>query len=166
LHDDGPLSTWWPNDVPARSSDLSTTHRSRIKTHEGKPGCCLSKVLISDSRVIIGFVPYFVHERATFLAFVSIDGTYSLAKITSSHEFNMNQCRVPQRHLWCTNILSSCVLFVIICMHLYQSIQTLIVITVLEKVLGPISIGKLYHWIRGQTIIRLYVLIAIVEVFV
>ena len=55
LHDDGPLSTWWPNDVPARSSDLSTTHRSRIKRHEGKPGCCLSKVLISDSRVKVAF---------------------------------------------------------------------------------------------------------------
>eukprot|EP00978_Attheya_sp_CCMP212_P010905 scaffold26569_cov60-Attheya_sp.AAC.1 len=49
--------------------------------------------------------------------------------------------------------------------HLYQIIQTLIVITVSEKVLGPISIGKLYHWIRGQAMIKLYVLIAIVEVF-
>mmetsp|Transcript_17396 Transcript_17396/g.31396 ORF Transcript_17396/g.31396 Transcript_17396/m.31396 type:complete len:82 (-) Transcript_17396:171-416(-) len=51
-------------------------------------------------------------------------------------------------------------------LRFHRRIQTLIVITVLEKVLGPISIGKLYHWIRGQTIIRLYVLIAIVEVFV
>ena len=29
----------------------------------------------------------------------------------------------------------------------------------------PISIGKLYHWIRGQAMLKLYVLIAIVEVF-
>jgi len=32
-------------------------------------------------------------------------------------------------------------------------------------ILVPISIGQLYHWIRGQAMLKLYVLIAIVEVF-
>ena len=36
---------------------------------------------------------------------------------------------------------------------------------VYTQVLCPISIGKLYHWIRGQAMLKLYVLIAIVEVF-
>ena len=29
----------------------------------------------------------------------------------------------------------------------------------------PISIGKFYHWIRGQNMVKLYLVIAIVEVF-
>lgn len=44
-------------------------------------------------------------------------------------------------------------------------IQVFIIYVVYQYVLAPISIGKLYHWIRGQAMIKLYVLIAIVEVF-
>jgi hypothetical protein len=49
--------------------------------------------------------------------------------------------------------------------HLYQLIQVSILYTVYRYVLAEISIGKLYHWIRGQAMIKLYVLIAMVEVF-
>jgi hypothetical protein len=49
--------------------------------------------------------------------------------------------------------------------HLYPLMQSLLIIFVYSQVLCPISIGKLYHWIRGQAMLKLYVLIAIVEVF-
>lgn len=49
--------------------------------------------------------------------------------------------------------------------HSYQLIQVSIIFLVYRSVLLPISIGKLYHWIRGQAMIKLYVLVAIVEVF-
>jgi hypothetical protein len=49
--------------------------------------------------------------------------------------------------------------------HVYQLIQVGIIYTVYRFLLVPISIGKLYHWIRGQAMLKLYVLIAIVEVF-
>lgn len=49
--------------------------------------------------------------------------------------------------------------------HLYQILQMSVVIVVYQKILMPISIGVLYHWIRGQAMLKLYVLIAIVEVF-
>ena len=49
--------------------------------------------------------------------------------------------------------------------HLYALIQCILVWFVFYHVLRPISIGKLYHWIRGQAMLKLYVLIAIVEVF-
>lgn len=49
--------------------------------------------------------------------------------------------------------------------HLYAVLQFLLVWFVYDQVLCPISIGKLYHWIRGQAMLKLYVLIAIVEVF-
>lgn len=49
--------------------------------------------------------------------------------------------------------------------HLYQILQVSVIIIVYRHILCPISIGKLYHWIRGQAMIKLYVLIAIVEVF-
>ena len=49
--------------------------------------------------------------------------------------------------------------------HTYQMIQVLILYCVYQYVLAPISIGKFYHWIRGQAMIKLYVLIAMVEVF-
>jgi hypothetical protein len=49
--------------------------------------------------------------------------------------------------------------------HSYQIIQVFILYFVQVMVLAPISIGQLYHWIRGQAMIKLYVLIAIVEVF-
>jgi hypothetical protein len=49
--------------------------------------------------------------------------------------------------------------------HLYQLIQVGIIFSVTYFLLMPISIGKLYHWIRGQAMLKLYVLIAIVEVF-
>ena len=43
--------------------------------------------------------------------------------------------------------------------------QIILIWFVYTQVLCPISIGKLYHWIRGQAMLKLYVLIAIVEVF-
>jgi Eukaryotic membrane protein family len=49
--------------------------------------------------------------------------------------------------------------------HTYQLIQVFIILFIYTYILLPISIGKLYHWIRGQAMIKLYVLIAIVEVF-
>jgi hypothetical protein len=49
--------------------------------------------------------------------------------------------------------------------HLYAMLQCFLVWFVFYHVLRPISIGKLYHWIRGQAMLKLYVLIAIVEVF-
>lgn len=49
--------------------------------------------------------------------------------------------------------------------HVYQLIQVNILYIVYNYVLAPISIGKLYHWIRGQSMIKLYVIIAMVEVF-
>lgn len=47
--------------------------------------------------------------------------------------------------------------------HLYQLIQVFILFIICRYVLMPISIGKLYHWIRGQAMIKLYVIIAMVE---
>jgi hypothetical protein len=44
-------------------------------------------------------------------------------------------------------------------------IQVSIIYSVYKYVLIPISIGKLYHWIRGQSMVKLYVLIAMTEVF-
>ena len=49
--------------------------------------------------------------------------------------------------------------------HLYQILQMSVVIVVYRYVLMPVSIGVLYHWIRGQATLKLYVLIGIVEVF-
>lgn len=49
--------------------------------------------------------------------------------------------------------------------HLYQLIQVMILFLIYRYVLSPISIGKLYHWIRGQAMIKLYVIIAMVEIF-
>jgi len=49
--------------------------------------------------------------------------------------------------------------------HLYPLMQSALIWLVYSQVLCPISIGKLYHWIRGQAMLKLYVLIAIVEVF-
>jgi len=49
--------------------------------------------------------------------------------------------------------------------HLYPIMQSVLICFVYSQVLCPISIGKLYHWIRGQAMLKLYVLIAIVEVF-
>jgi len=49
--------------------------------------------------------------------------------------------------------------------HSYQLIQVFILYSIYRYVLLNISIGKLYHWIRGQSMIKLYVLIAMVEVF-
>lgn len=49
--------------------------------------------------------------------------------------------------------------------HLYPIMQSGLIYFVYSQVLCPISIGKLYHWIRGQAMLKLYVLIAIVEVF-
>lgn len=49
--------------------------------------------------------------------------------------------------------------------HSYQLIQVGIILFIYRYVLLPISIGKLYHWIRGQAMIKLYVVIAMVEIF-
>mmetsp|Transcript_8505 Transcript_8505/g.14096 ORF Transcript_8505/g.14096 Transcript_8505/m.14096 type:complete len:606 (-) Transcript_8505:69-1886(-) len=49
--------------------------------------------------------------------------------------------------------------------HFYNMIQVFIIYIVYRFILVPISIGQLYHWIRGQAMLKLYVLIAIVEVF-
>jgi hypothetical protein len=51
------------------------------------------------------------------------------------------------------------------CRHSYQLIQVSIIYIIYKYVLLPVSIGKLYHWIRGQAMVKLYVLIAMVEIF-
>ncbi|GAX26331.1 hypothetical protein FisN_16Lh170 [Fistulifera solaris] len=49
--------------------------------------------------------------------------------------------------------------------HLYPVIQITILYTIYRYVLLENTIGKLYHWIRGQAMLKIYVLIAMVEVF-
>ena len=49
--------------------------------------------------------------------------------------------------------------------HLYQLLQMGVCVFSYFFVLKPISMGVLYHYIRGQAMLKLYVLIAIVEVF-
>jgi Eukaryotic membrane protein family len=49
--------------------------------------------------------------------------------------------------------------------HTYQMIQVMLLYTIYRYVLARISIGVVYHWIRGQSMIKLYVLVAMVEVF-
>jgi len=49
--------------------------------------------------------------------------------------------------------------------HLYQLLRVFVIYAVYKFVLSPISIGKMYHWIRGQAMLKLYVLMAMVEVF-
>jgi hypothetical protein len=44
-------------------------------------------------------------------------------------------------------------------------IQVSIIYIIYKFALMPVSIGMLYHWIRGQAMVKLYVLIAMVEVF-
>lgn len=49
--------------------------------------------------------------------------------------------------------------------HLYQIIRVFVIFAVCEYCLNPLSVGKMYHWIRGQAMLKLYVLMAMVEVF-
>jgi len=49
--------------------------------------------------------------------------------------------------------------------HLYQLIRAFIIFAIYRYCLCLISVGKLYHWIRGQEMLKLYVLMAMVEVF-
>lgn len=49
--------------------------------------------------------------------------------------------------------------------HSYQLIQVFVLYSIYKFVLLQISIGKAYHWIRSQSMLKLYVLIAMVEVF-
>jgi hypothetical protein len=49
--------------------------------------------------------------------------------------------------------------------HLYQLIRVGVIFAVYYLCLRPISIGKLYHWIRGQAMLKIYVIMAMVEVF-
>ena len=49
--------------------------------------------------------------------------------------------------------------------HLYTILRVFVIYFVYTYCLCPISIGKLYHWIRGQAMLKLYVLMAMVEVF-
>ncbi|KAG7352070.1 Eukaryotic membrane protein family-domain containing protein [Nitzschia inconspicua] len=49
--------------------------------------------------------------------------------------------------------------------HAYQIIQMGTIFVVYQYVLKPIDISILYHWIRVQSMVKLYLLIAIVEVF-
>jgi hypothetical protein len=48
--------------------------------------------------------------------------------------------------------------------YMYKMLQFLNVLTVYH-VVCQISVGKLYHWVRGQTMMKLYLVTAIVEVF-
>lgn len=49
--------------------------------------------------------------------------------------------------------------------HFYHLLQITIILSVYLLVLQPISISFLYHWIRGQNMLKLYVLMGMVEVF-
>lgn len=46
--------------------------------------------------------------------------------------------------------------------HFYQLLRGLVIYFVYKFVLCPISLGRLYHWIRGQAMLKLYVLMAMV----
>jgi hypothetical protein len=46
--------------------------------------------------------------------------------------------------------------------HLYQFVRVFVIYAVYKYCLSPISIGKMYHWIRGQAMLKLYVLMAMV----
>jgi Eukaryotic membrane protein family len=49
--------------------------------------------------------------------------------------------------------------------HGYQLIQVLIIAIIYRYLLCNIAIGTLYHWIRGQAMIKLYVIAAMIEIF-
>mmetsp|Transcript_6507 Transcript_6507/g.7382 ORF Transcript_6507/g.7382 Transcript_6507/m.7382 type:complete len:835 (+) Transcript_6507:3-2507(+) len=49
--------------------------------------------------------------------------------------------------------------------HSYQLIQVSIIYIIYEYVLKPINISIIYHWIRVQSMVKLYLVVAIVEVF-
>lgn len=49
--------------------------------------------------------------------------------------------------------------------HCYQLIQVLMIVLIYRYVLCNISIGTLYHWIRGQEMMKLYVIAAMIEIF-
>ncbi len=44
--------------------------------------------------------------------------------------------------------------------HLYQMLRVLVIYITYKYVLCPISLGRLYHWIRGQAMLKLYVVLA------
>lgn len=46
--------------------------------------------------------------------------------------------------------------------HLYQLLRVFVIWFTYQYVLCPISLGRLYHWIRGQAMLKLYVLMAMV----
>lgn len=46
--------------------------------------------------------------------------------------------------------------------HLYQLLRVFVIWFTYKYVLCPISLGRLYHWIRGQAMLKLYVLMAMV----
>lgn len=46
--------------------------------------------------------------------------------------------------------------------HLYQLLRVFVIWFVYRYALCPISLGRLYHWIRGQAMLKLYVLMAMV----
>ena len=72
---------------------------------------------------------------------------YPVRRLTNSHKTCINyQFTFHRRHLFHLQHMG-----VIIFVYLY--------------VLQPISISMLYHWIRGQNMLKLYVLMAMVEVF-
>ena len=47
----------------------------------------------------------------------------------------------------------------------YHLIQASVIYTICKYVLVPIDVSVLYHWIRSQSMVKLYLLVAIVEVF-
>jgi len=49
--------------------------------------------------------------------------------------------------------------------HSYQLIQVSIIYIIYEYILKPINVSIIYHWIRVQSMVKLYLLIAIIEVF-
>ena len=46
--------------------------------------------------------------------------------------------------------------------HLYQLLRVFVIWFTYRYALCPISLGRLYHWIRGQAMLKLYVLMAMV----
>jgi len=49
--------------------------------------------------------------------------------------------------------------------HSYQLIQVSIIYSIYKYVFKPIDISIIYHWIRVQSMVKLYLIIAIIEVF-
>ena len=81
----------------------------------------------------------------TFLPLKFIWSTFCLLRTIIDHRKNSHGVRFQRRHFY----------------HVVQ----IAVIVIVSYMLNQVSIGRLYHWIRVQAMIKLYVIVAMVDVF-